>query len=86
MMPLRPQLITKMTTSITETLLNPPTAIATGGSSILLNTFVVSLPTLINVAMAVYLTVLIAHKSWQFYNEIRDRRNASSKQVVSGNS
>lgn len=63
-----------MNSTITETLLNPPTAVTTGAGAVIVNTFITSLPVLINCIMAIYLTVLVIHKGWQFYNEIKDRR------------
>lgn len=70
-----------MSGQITETFMNPPIAVVAGSGAVLVNTFVASLPVLINCVMAIYLVILVAHKSYQFYNEIKDRRakNASSK-------
>lgn len=67
--------------TITETMLNPPIAVAAGTGAVVLNTFITALPVLINSVMAVYLVILVAHKMYQFYNEIKDRRarNAPSK-------
>lgn len=63
-----------MENQITETLMNPPMAVVAGSGAVLVNTFITALPVLINCVMAVYLVILVCHKSYQFYNEIKDRR------------
>lgn len=70
-----------MENTITETLMNPPIAVTTGLGAVAVNTFITALPVLINCVMAVYLVILVVHKSYQFYNEVKDRRanRASSK-------
>lgn len=70
-----------MNNTITETLMNPPMAVTAGAGAVVVNTFITALPVLINCVMAIYLVILVTHKSYQFYNEIKDRRakNASSK-------
>lgn len=70
-----------MNNQITETFMSPAPAIVAGSGAVLVNTFITALPVLINCVMAVYLVILVCHKSYQFYNEIKDRRanRASSK-------
>lgn len=67
--------------NITETIMNPTAAVTTGLGAVAVNTFVTSLPILINCIMAIYLVILVGHKMYQFYNEVKDRRarNESSK-------
>jgi len=59
---------------ITEAITNPPTAITAGAGTVVTNMFIATLPVAINVIMAIYLIVVVCHKCWQFYNEIKDRR------------
>jgi hypothetical protein len=63
---------------ITETLTNPPVGVSTGVGVVATNMFIATLPTVINVIMVVYLIVLVAHKSWQFYQEVKAKRNGNS--------
>ena len=63
---------------ITETIMNPPVGVTAGVGTIGVNMFVATLPTVINVVMVIYLIVLVAHKSWQFYQEIKAKRNGDS--------
>lgn len=63
-----------MNSQITETFMNPTAAVAAGSGAVIVNTFITALPVLINCVMAVYLVILVCHKSYQFYNEIKDRR------------
>lgn len=63
-----------MNEQITETFMSPTAAITAGSGAVIVNTFITALPVLINCVMAVYLVILVVHKSYQFYNEIKDRR------------
>lgn len=63
---------------ITETIMNPPVGVTAGVGTIGVNMFVATLPTVINIVMVIYLVVLVAHKSWQFYQEIKAKRNGDS--------
>lgn len=63
---------------ITETIMNPPVGVTTGVGVVATNMFVAVLPTVINVVMVIYLVVLVCHKSWQFYQEVKAKRNGTS--------
>lgn len=65
--------------SITETITNPPAAVAVGVTTISTNTFIAALPVAINVVVFLYFTALLCYTCYKFYRMVKDRKNAPPK-------
>lgn len=57
--------------NITETVTNPPVALATGAVVVASNTFWDTLPYVINGIMVIYAILLVVHKAWQIYRDFK---------------
>ena len=62
------------THTITELATNPSIAVTAGVSTVALNTLIGALPIIINCGMVVYVVLLICHKAWQFYQDIKHKQ------------
>lgn len=56
--------------TITENMTNPTVATGVGGTTVLAN-MAGSLPTVINVIVAVYFTLMVVHKIYQMWKEYK---------------
>lgn len=63
--------------NVTENMTNPTIATTVGGTTILAN-LAGSLPVIINIAVALYFTLMVIHKAYQMWKEYK-ADNASSK-------
>jgi hypothetical protein len=66
-----------ITKEIADQLSSPSPVVTTGLAVSTVNIVVANLPTIINVATAIYLVLAITHKVWQMYKEWKT--NAPSK-------
>ena len=57
--------------NFTDTILNTPSGVATTVSISTINLMGVDLPFLINIGTAVYLALLILHKGWKMYKDVK---------------
>ena len=65
--------------NVTENMTNPTIATTVGGTTILAN-LAGSLPVIINIAVALYFTLMVIHKAYQMWKEYKaDNPNASRK-------
>lgn len=62
------------TNTITELATNPSVAISAGVGTVALNTFIGALPIIINCGMVIYVVLLVCHKAWQFYQDVKHKR------------
>lgn len=61
--------------TITELITNPNVAITAGVGTAAVNTLLGALPLIINCGMVVYVVLLICHKAWQFYQDVKQKRD-----------